>query len=506
MTRRPNVLFLMSDQHNAGSMGVAGHPTVRTPNLDRIAAEGIHFTRAYCNNPICAPSRMSFVTGQYPHTHRMLGNYVFEFDDTNSATLGATFRRYGYQTALVGKGHMVKKWDDEAYEHIRYCDLCDAVRQDPTQHHYFKYLIDHGLADMYEDGTLPPDHEARRRWCATAKLPYEHTVEHWTGEESLAFLKGRDRRRPFLLHMSFERPHPNWTPAAEHANMYDPDAIPLGPDAADWWENRWAGRPEFITRMITNRMRGRTQMDLKKALAHHFALVTVIDMEIGRVLDYLREEGELDNTIVLYAPDHGDFAGDHGVCDKNVGIYESIHRIPFLLSYHGGPKGVTRDAIIESVDVFPTLCQLADVPAPDGMDGRSIVPEAEGRSEGKAEAVCEWDFPPPQRRVNAIRTRRYRLVFYSHELGGELYDHETDPYEMYNKWDDPSYREIRLELLERLYDQVNRYARKTDRDICAILREQDRNTPTQLIQKSGKKWSELQRLWAGRHGSRARNP
>ena len=128
MNSRPNVLFLMSDQHNAGSLGCAGHSTVRTPNLDRIAASGVRFTRAYCNNPICAPSRVSFATGQYPHTHGILGNNNFELDDRNPDTLAAVFRRRGYQTAIIGKAHMVKRWDAEAYEHIRYCDLCDADR------------------------------------------------------------------------------------------------------------------------------------------------------------------------------------------------------------------------------------------------------------------------------------------------------------------------------------------------------------------------------------------
>jgi arylsulfatase A-like enzyme len=454
----------------------------------------VRFTRAYCNNPICAPSRISFITGQYPHTHRILGNDDFELDDQNSATLGATFRRQGYQTAVIGKSHMVKKWDAEGFEHIRYCDLCDADRRDPTTHHYFKYLLDHGLADQYEDGTLPPGHPARRDGCAVAQLPYEHSIEHWTGEETLAFLRNRDVRRPFFLHMSFERPHPNWTPSAEHAGMYNPEDIPLGPDAADWWQNRWAGRPSFITRAITNRMKGHTLASFKKVLAYHFALVTVIDMEIGSVLEHLRSTGNLENTLIVYTADHGDFAGDHGICDKNVGIYESIHRIPFLLSYPGGPRGMERGAIIESVDLFPTLCQLADVPAPAGMDGRSIVPEAEGPGKGKAEAICEWDFPAPQRRVNAIRTRRHRLVFYSHEQGGELYDHETDPYEMTNRYSDPAYLSIRLELLERLYDQVNRYARKTDFDRDRAVEQQNRFTPTHLIHKRCKKWSQIEHL------------
>ncbi|NOY79985.1 MAG: sulfatase-like hydrolase/transferase [Kiritimatiellaeota bacterium] len=494
MKKRPNVLFLMSDQHNAGSLSVAGHPNVRTPNLDRIAENGVRFTRAFCNNPICAPSRISFVTGQYCHTHRIVGNDNFELNDVNPNTLGAVFRRTGYQTAQIGKAHMVRRWDEEAYEHIRYCDLCDADRDDPRTNHYFKYLLDHGLADMYEDGTLPPDHEARRKGCAVAGLPYEHSIEHWTGEETLRFLERRDSTRPFFLHMSFERPHPNWTPAAEHAGMYNPDDIVLGPDAADWWENRWAGRPEFIQRMVGNRMARFDLAGLRKALAYHFALVSVIDMEMGRVLDWLARHGELDNTIVVYTADHGDFAGDHGICDKNIGIYESIHRIPFLISIPGGPRGEIRDGLIESVDLFPTLCELADVPAPDGMDGRSILPEIEGRGAGKPQAICEWDFPEPQRRVSALRTPRYRLVYYSHEAGGELYDHETDSCEMFNLWDAPEHREVRLELLERLFDAVNLYARKTDFDADRRKAEATRLTPTRLVHKHCKKWSDIARL------------
>ncbi|MDP6507325.1 MAG: sulfatase-like hydrolase/transferase, partial [Planctomycetota bacterium] len=115
MNSQPNILFLMSDQHNAGSMGCAGHPNVKTPTLDALANDGIRFTRAYCNNPICSPSRITYVTGQYPHTHGFLGNNNFELDDRNPDTLGATFRRQGYQTAQVGKAHMIRRWDEEAY-------------------------------------------------------------------------------------------------------------------------------------------------------------------------------------------------------------------------------------------------------------------------------------------------------------------------------------------------------------------------------------------------------
>lgn len=492
MPPRPNVLYLMSDQHNARHLSCTGDPNIRTPALDRIAARGVRFERAYCNNPICAPSRISFVSGQYPHTHRIVGNNIFELEDRNPNTLGASFRRMGYQTAMIGKGHMIRQWDEEAYEHIRYCDLCDADRRDPRKHHYFRYLIDHGLADRYEDGTLPRTHPAIVNKHGVADLPYEHSIEHWTGEETLAFLRARDRRRPFLVHMSFERPHPHWTPAAEYADLYDPARIELGPDMIDWWENRWAGRPEFIQRMIRNRMAAfATPDDLKRALAAHFALITCIDMEIGRVLDHLAENGDLDNTIIVYTADHGDFAGDHGVYDKNCGIYESIHRIPFLLAWPGGPQGQVRETIIESVDLFVTLCELAEVPVPQGLDGRSIVPEALGEGAGRPWAICEWDFPPPQRRVNAIRTDRHRLVYYSHELGGELYDHATDPWEMHNLYEDPAHLATRTELLELLFDQVNRYARKSDFDRDRAIDERDVFSPTRQIHKKCRRWSEF---------------
>ncbi|MGM0491505.1 MAG: sulfatase family protein [Armatimonadota bacterium] len=494
---RPNVLYLMTDQHNAKHMGCAGDPLVRTPNMDHIAEQGVRFERAYCNNPICSPSRISYVSGQYPHTHGILGNNNFEFEDRNPDTLGATFRRFGYQTALIGKAHMIRDWDEEAYEHIRYCDLTDADRRDPRKHHYFKHLIDHGVADLYEDGSLPPDHPAVTRKHAVAELPYEHSVEHFTGEETLRFLQGRDENRPFFVHMSFERPHPHWMPSAEHADMYDPADIELGPDMVDWWENEFAGRPEFIRQMMRNKMGAfETPEELKEALAYHFALITVIDMEMGRVLDHLEETGELENTIVVYCADHGDFAGDHGVYMKNVGIYESIHRIPFIISYPGSPEGEVReDEIIESIDLFPTLCELADVPAPEGvLDGRSIVPEIEGRGEGKPFSICEWDFPEPQRRVNAIRTGRYRLTYYSHEQGGELYDHATDPWEMHNVYNDPEYADTRLALLEQLFDQVNMYRRKTDRDTDIARSADERLTPSRLIHKHFRKWSEFEKF------------
>jgi arylsulfatase A-like enzyme len=492
MKKQPNVLFIMSDQHNANCLGGSGRPDVRTPNLDKLASEGVRFTHAYCNNPICAPSRVTFHTGQYCHTHRMLGNRVFGFNKETRETLGKQFKRAGYQTGITGKSHMVKAWNEEAYDYIRYCDLCDADADNVMSNHYYKYLHGLGLADHYEDGSLPKG-RCNQFLYGTAKLPLEHTNELWTGMMSRTFIEERDPGKPFFLHMSFERPHPNFLISEEVKDMYDPEKINLPDSIIDAYEHKFASKPELFREQIKRRNPSRDE--LKVILAHYYTLITIIDNEIGSVIDLLREQGELDNTVIIYTADHGDFAGEHGLVMKNVGIYESIHRIPFLLKYPGGPQGAVNDAIIESVDLYPTLCELAGVPVPEEVDGVSLLPVVEGKSPGKEYAICEWDrFTDDDRMVNAIRTRRYRLTYYDSENGGELYDHETDPGEIHNLWDHPDYREIRFELLMKLFDQVSSYEKNTsfmkDIKIAAELE----STETFMIHKHAKTWSEVQEL------------
>lgn len=492
MDNKPNILWVMTDQHNANCMGNAGHPNVKTPALDSLAQGGIKFDNAFCNNPICSPSRLSFVTGQYPHMHGFLGNNNFNYSGTNPDSIGAVFRRNCYQTAIIGKSHMIGAWDEEAFEHIRYCDLCDGDRNDPLKHHYFRYLVDNGLGDMYEEGNLPPEHQNSREGYAISELPYEHSIEHWTGNETLSFIENRDKSRPFLLQMSFQRPHPPLIPSAEHAALYNPEEIVLPENAVDAFENSFESKPEFIKKAMLRRRKD--PESLKKVLAHYFALITAIDSEIGRVLEKLKQIGQLDNTIVIYTADHGDFAGEHGISNKNIGIYESIHRIPFIIRYPGGPEGTIRHEIMESVDLYPTLCELAGVPAPDGFDGESIIPIINGESGGKKQAIAEWDFPLPRERVNAIRTKQHRMVYYGRKLGGELYDREKDPGEINNVWNSPEYQQVRMELMERLFESINRYSLKTSFNTDRQEDQNTRNTPTMLLHKRGKKWSEVEAL------------
>ena len=341
----PNVLWLMSDQHNANCLGAAAHPDAVTPHLDDLAREGVRFARAYCNNPICGPSRACFITGQYPHTHGITGNAIHPYDATRPLTVAEVFRRAGYQTAIVGKAHLPKLWLQDGFKFRRYSDLCDAERDDPLSCDYFRYLVENDLADAYDQGALHPPHPGGRECAAfTSQIPLRHSLEVWTGEQSLQWLQNRDRERPFFLKVSFQRPHDPFAPSPESADFYDADALTLSPSARDFFERRFAGKPQWMQDYINGGVGGypyrpQGEADLKRQLAAHLTLLTIVDQQIGRIVEHLKASGDWENTVVVYLSDHGDFAGEHGLCLKNFGIYESIHRIPFLLKLPGGPQG-----------------------------------------------------------------------------------------------------------------------------------------------------------------------
>ncbi|MBS3764121.1 MAG: sulfatase-like hydrolase/transferase [Planctomycetes bacterium] len=494
----PNVLWIMTDQFNANCMSFLGSQC-RTPNLDRLADEGVCFERAYANNHICAPSRACFWSGQYLHTHGLQGNYTTLYPENNPDAMPALFRRNGYRTALVGKAHMPRLWSEEGFERRRYTDLIDALPSDPTTCHYFQYLDERGLAGWYEEGSARPGAPRPDDGSQPSHLPYEHSIEHFTGEQTLQFLEdGRDDDRPFFIHMSFQRPHGPIRPAPEHFGLYDPNEIELPASAADWFERGFATKPEFMQKALEGGcgypLADSNPGPLRRVLASYYALIYCIDMEIGRVLDWLRENGEYDNTIVVFTADHGDFAGEHGLFHKNFGIYESIHRIPFLLRMPDGPTGERREGIIESIDMYPTLCELAGLNTPDAVEGESLVPVLRDEGGGKSEALCEWSWGGPVSRINALRTDRYRLVYYSHEIGGELYDHQDDSGEMVNRWGDPDYEDVRRELTERLFDRVNEYRATLEMSDDGKLRRRHRYQPSRLVQFGCVDWEEFKEV------------
>ena len=440
---RPNVLFIMDDQHNARCMGCAGEPVLRTPAIDSLAETGVRFNQAFAQNPICMPSRISFLSGQYVHTHGVYGNYWGALPD-ETPSLAKTLADAGYQTAAIGKLHISVGWGTDGFQEKVLCDYADVV-DDPLDNDYYRYLVEHGLANEYDLGTA----SSRFAYSAfVSNIPAEHCVENWNGDQAVQWLKRRDKTKPFFLWMTFQRPHNPFAPPPEYADLYRPEDLVL-PPAGDRLETK----PEHHRLHLGSRLDMiRDERDLRQVLAYYYALITLIDENVGKVLRALKEEGIRDDTLIVFSADHGDFAGEHGVMDKNVGIYESIQRIPMVMNYpRRFASGLVREDLVESVDVAPTIIETLGIPVPETMEGQSLLGSAlaDGPEVDRDAVFCEWEH------VRSVRTRRWRLNHYVVTGEGELYDRDNDPGETTNLYDDPAYRDVRFELTRKLMDFIS---------------------------------------------------
>ncbi len=506
---RPNVLWVMSDQHHAGCFGAGGRGEVRTPALDGLAGDGVVFDRAYCNVPICGPSRCSMIAGQYAHTTGITGNAIFGLKVPIPAhgTVATRLKTAGYRTALVGKGHMIDAWDQAGFDTRHYCDLCDADRGDPTTVGYFQHLIDHGLADAYDLGSRKADEPGAGLNRFISELSEENVVETWTGDKAVETLddlqagKQKDGR-PWMMQLSFQRPHEPLCLPPERANDYDPNSLKLPENSVDFFERKFAGKPAHQQAYVNGGVMGypyrpHDEADLRGQLAYYYTLVTMIDRQIGRVIERLKATGAYENTLILYTADHGDFAGEHGLILKNMGIYEAIHRVPLVVKWPaaaGLAGGTRRDGIVELVDLMPTFLAAAGEAVPEACHGRDLLPVAKGEAGGLGHTVCTYDFFSPQPKAVAVRDDRWRLVLYPEQPGatslpGELYDHVNDPGELDNRFADAAATGVRLRLTEAAFVHLNGFRRvhgiPDDADDPTTLRT--------LVQKDGMKWSQLAR-------------
>ncbi len=425
---RPNILFLFSDQHNARCLSCAGHPEVQTPNLDRLAADGVRFSNAFAQNTICTPSRMSFLSSTYPSTHGYYGLYGHE-PDQPLLSMFEHFRKQGYRTGALGKLHTPRYWIERECQYVY-----DEFIQHPS------YLEGAGL---YEQNDNRAFHENARRG-GRSNLPLEHSCEWVLVKHLRRFLHQQmepaDRAHeeaPWMAWVSFARPHQPYTPSEPYASMYDPAAITL-PPTGDGESPGWA---EYR----------KDEKTLRHNVAAYLGSISQVDAAVGLILDELEARGELDNTIIVYSADHGDHAGEHGLFEKKHGIRSrSICRIPMIVRY---PEkvvcGRVSEEVVEAVDVFPTFCDLAELPVPRSVQGRSMLPLLGDKPEPiRTEAFTENMYR------KSIATKEYRFVACVDDESDELYDQRADPWEQTNLIDDPAHRDVAERLGRRLRQRL----------------------------------------------------
>jgi arylsulfatase A-like enzyme len=471
---RPNILFIMSDDHAVQAISAYGSNRNETPNIDRIAAEGVRFDRCYVTNSICGPSRACILTGKYSHQNGVYDHYDRHELDGSQVTFPKLLQAAGYQTAIVGKWHLVSE---------------------PTGFDHWDILPDQGK--YYRPDFITA--------AGRTTVP-GHTTDIITNK-ALAWLRsGRDPRRPFMLMVHHKAPHRNWAPAADKLAAYKDQTFPEPATLLDDYATRGSAAHDAEMRIsqmrpdVDLKLWDETSNDRKWLYGHmtaderaaweahvdprlaafneagpqgddrtrwfyqlymrdYLGCIASVDEGVGQLLDFLDDSGLAENTIVVYTSDQGFYLGEHGWFDKRF-MYEESLRTPLLVRWPGVAKpGRVVDAIVSNVDFAETFLGAAGAAVPDEMQGRSIVPLLRGETpDDWRDSFYYHYYEGPERdhhvfKHEGVTNGRAKLIHFYTLDEWELYDLEADPHELNNVYDDPHYAELQTELTTELARQ-----------------------------------------------------
>jgi len=453
MAKQPNVLFIISDQHNAKVVGYRGHPDVKTPNLDRMAQEGVRFHNAITQNPICTPSRVCYLSGQYCHNH---GYYGLSGPNPGGLpTALGHFRRAGYATSAIGKIHCPEYWIEDDSDNFHETCGCSIGGRSAA---YTNFLVERGKEELEDHIALRAlgqrGQQAMEGW--PSKLSFEEAQEGWITDQTIKFMEqALEEGKPFFAHASLPRPHQCTSPSEPFWSMYDESKITL-PGNADY---ELVHKAPHFTATVERWRKGEWTLfephgfeagRLRK-LHGYLGAVSQVDHAVGLMLDFVRDKGIAEDTIVVYTSDHGDYAAEHGIMEKAPGICaDAITRIPHLWWWPEHLRaGHAADEIVETVDMLPTLCALTGLAPMETADGKDISHLLRGES-GEVHKIGVTEFAWSK----SVRKGKWRLVYYPPEMFadeypdgfGELYDLEQDPWEMRNLYFEADCRDVVREL------------------------------------------------------------
>jgi arylsulfatase A-like enzyme len=482
--KAPNIIFIMTDDHAWQAVSAYGERLAEaapTPNIDRLAEEGMRFDRCLVTNSICGPSRATILTGKYGHLNGFYSNEMADFDGTQQ-TFPKLFQEAGYQTAVIGKWHL-----GSTPTGFHHWDIL------PGQGHYYNptFINSEGNYDM------------------------EGYVTDIITDKTLEWLQSqRDKDKPFMVMMHHKAPHREWEPALKYLGHFDNIQFPIPETLFDDHSGRGtAAREQDMSIAISMRMDGDLKMwrettnsaatkqgtygrltdeqrkvwdayynrvmkelddanpqgaelvkwKYQRYLQDYLGTILSVDESVGRILDYLKETGMDKNTIVVYTSDQGFFLGEHGWFDKRF-MYEISYRTPLLIRWPGvtQPHSVNRN-IVSNLDFAQTFLDAAGIPLPTDMQGASLVPLLKGNTPDNWRkehyyhyyAYPDWHMV---KRHYGIADERYKLIHFYFDIDEwELYDLEKDPNEMRNVYNDPAYAEVREDLHKRLLDLREKY-------------------------------------------------
>ncbi len=471
MEKRPNILWICTDQQRYDTITALGNHHLRTPNLDRLVQEGVTFNRAYCQNPICSPSRSSFLTGRYPRTTRSFinGNDVFSKDETLVTKLLADS---GYNCGLVGKLHLTSHYRrmeervEDGYTYFEYSPQpCDDWA--PGVNKYMDWLKEKGV-DWHKEYIMPCEWPPRNGYVIPERiqgLPEEVHQTTWCMDKAMEFMDAYQGDQPWLLSVNPFDPHPPFDPPDEYKEKLNIEDMPL-----PLWEEGELDNKPFAHKdcylhgsqkgMVRDTV-GMTDSEKKECTRDYYAQIELMDHQIGRLLDYLEEKDLRKDTVIIFMSDHGEMLGDHGIYWKGGYFYEGLIRVPLILSWPGHfLENVVTDALVELVDVAPTLMELAGLEVPVYMQGKSLLSLLKGETpveHHKDRVYTEFYFSTMLMHhiyATMMFDGRYKIAVHHGEEIGELYDLEQDPEEFHNLWNKPGYESLQAQKVKECFDHA----------------------------------------------------
>lgn len=478
--KRPNLLLITTDQQRADHLGLKGLSAIRTPHLDRLGTEGVHFDRAYCASPLCTPSRVSLLTGQWPSRHGAYSIGVTA-DPFPGPTIPQLLKDSGYATCLVGKAHFVRR-DDEAphftgqaapdpamfrdyhgpyagFETVYTC-TGHTTNCEPDMH-YRVFLEDSGL----DYAAWFPHMQGKIDYARTGvwDIPAEVQNTAWVAAHAEEWIESRkEQDRPWFCWVSFEDPHPPFVCPEPWFSGVDADRMPV---YEGFRPGEFEGKPAIYRAMYEGNtgaytdgplvpgVRGpnREQAKDRVALQAALGMIANIDAKVGGILERLAATGQLDDTVILFTSDHGEMNGHHGLWGKGLAAYDDCQKVPLLVwGPRFFPQKGTSEAIVSLVDAACTLLSLAGVDWPQGMQGADLMPLLRGDVEAVQDATIVECHATEKVYQLTLVTARYKLVVYRDDPDGELYDLTEDPDQYVNRWRDERFQSLRGQLLLQL--------------------------------------------------------
>lgn len=470
---RPNILLLMTDQQRFDALRCAGNPEIITPNFDRLAERGVRFEACYVQNPICSPSRASFATGLYPHAHGLWANGVEM--PSEMPMVSRTLADAGYDCGMAGKQHLgpcaigTERRRDDGYRVYKWSH--DPINRSP-ENAYHTWLRRHhpnvwNSLNLDLD-TSPEAGNVAKVATAVDTVPVYAHYSYWIAEEAIEFIR-QERTQPFYFMANFFDPHHPFGAPAEFRALYDRDVLGAPYAQPGELKSKPHVQSEYHLKSYGGHAPGYVEYskkELREARAGYYAMVSMLDAQVGRIIDALEASGQASNTLIIFTSDHGELLGDHQLMLKGPMLYDPVVRVPLLVSWPTGIRaGQVCEQIVQNIDITATLLDVAMASERQPTQGASLLPlmidgpkPVVWRDWALAEYRDSGHSATPQVHTTMLRAQNLKLVVWHGEPAtsrareGELYDLASDPREFNNLYDDPRFAQERDRMMGMLLD------------------------------------------------------